>query len=90
MKDLGYYLHASYSMAGEADGIFGSETEEAVRVFQADREITVDGVAGRHTLGELDQLMVDIYGTTPPPPEPAYAGPAPAPGARGPGSSRMA
>jgi peptidoglycan hydrolase-like protein with peptidoglycan-binding domain len=80
LSDLGYDLHGSYSKAGEPDGVFGSEMEEAVRTFQADRQLPVDGAAGRETIGELDRLMVAIHGPNPPAPAPEYAGPAPAPG----------
>ena len=39
-----------------ADGDFGKNTEEAVRNFQADRKLTVDGSAGSETLGVLEKL----------------------------------
>ncbi len=35
------------------DGIFGSITEEAVKTFQADHGLTVDGIAGPKTLAAL-------------------------------------
>ena len=38
---------------GRADGIFGSLTEQAVRSFQKDHGLTVDGIAGTQTLGAL-------------------------------------
>lgn len=38
---------------GPADGIFGPMTEQAVRAFQDDRGLMVDGIAGPMTLGEL-------------------------------------
>lgn len=38
---------------GPADGIFGPRTEAAVRAYQADRGIEVDGIVGRQTWGEL-------------------------------------
>ncbi|MBR3333989.1 MAG: peptidoglycan-binding protein [Clostridia bacterium] len=40
--DLGY-------LKGAADGIFGSKTEAAVRKFQKDYRLSVDGLAGRNT-----------------------------------------
>ena len=40
--DLGY-------LKGKADGIFGNQTENAVRAFQAAKRLTVDGLAGTRT-----------------------------------------
>lgn len=34
---------------GEADGIFGAATEKAIRAFQADNGLAVDGIAGKVT-----------------------------------------
>jgi peptidoglycan hydrolase-like protein with peptidoglycan-binding domain len=33
----------------DVDGIFGPKTEAAVRAFQADENLTVDAIVGRHT-----------------------------------------
>ncbi|MFR6065846.1 MAG: spore cortex-lytic enzyme [Eubacterium sp.] len=43
LKELGYYK-------GEIDGIFGSQTQSAVKSFQRNVGITVDGIAGSQTL----------------------------------------
>ncbi len=40
-----------------ADGAFGRETFAAVRLFQQRQGLSVDGIAGRQTLGRLDQLL---------------------------------
>lgn len=46
LKDLGYY-------SGAVDGIFGSQTIQAVKNFQRDYGLTVDGVVGKNTLAKL-------------------------------------
>jgi hypothetical protein len=37
----------------ESDGVFGSETERAVRAFQESQNLVVDGIVGSHTWGVL-------------------------------------
>jgi len=51
--DQGYDLGS----AG-ADGIFGSKTRAAVRQFQSDQGITIDGVVGPVTQGKIDTFGV--------------------------------
>ena len=46
LKNWGYYT-------GEADGVYGSKTEEAVKKFQQKNGLTVDGKAGPQTLKAL-------------------------------------
>lgn len=53
--DLGYDL----SRFG-ADGAFGAETEAAVRAFQRDQNITVDGIVGPQTWGALDRALRNV------------------------------
>lgn len=45
------------------DGIFGPETYRAVRSFQRDRGLTVDGQVGRNTVRQLDLLTSETPGT---------------------------
>jgi peptidoglycan hydrolase-like protein with peptidoglycan-binding domain len=40
-----------------ADGIFGTETANTVRAFQKLQGLSADGIAGRDTLGRLDQIV---------------------------------
>ena len=49
LKKLNYYY-------GSITGSFGSLTKQAVRKFQADNKLTVDGVAGTTTLNKLRSL----------------------------------
>jgi N-acetylmuramoyl-L-alanine amidase len=46
LKNWGYY-------DGAVDGVYGSQTASAVRLFQKKNGLTVDGVAGRETLTAL-------------------------------------
>ncbi len=43
LKELGYY-------SGSVDGIFGTKTQSAVKAFQRNCGLTVDGIAGPKTL----------------------------------------
>jgi peptidoglycan hydrolase-like protein with peptidoglycan-binding domain len=43
--------------ADDPDGVFGAETETAVRNFQRRERLVSDGVVGRLTLGRLDQIF---------------------------------
>lgn len=49
LTQLGYQL-------GTVDGIFGKKTEAAVRLFQKEHGLRVDGLAGTQTINELKRL----------------------------------
>jgi N-acetylmuramoyl-L-alanine amidase len=51
--------------ADRADGIFGSQTEAALRSFQRDYGLQVDGVCGPATLRALRQLQPKVRGGRP-------------------------
>lgn len=46
LKRWGYYN-------GSIDGIYGSQTQKAVRYFQSKNGLTVDGIAGKNTLAAM-------------------------------------
>ncbi len=46
LKRWGYYK-------GSIDGIYGSQTQSAVRYFQSKNGLTVDGIAGKNTLAAM-------------------------------------
>lgn len=48
LVDQGYY-------DGPIDGIYGPETEAAVRDFQSDEELIADGIVGENTWDALNQ-----------------------------------
>lgn len=47
------------------DGIFGSETQAAVKAFQTQQGIKDDGIVGRITMGELDGFILGGISTCP-------------------------
>lgn len=53
VKKLQNALNAQGYDCGAADGIFGAKTEAAVRNFQSDHSLTVDGIAGKATQAAL-------------------------------------
>jgi len=55
VKDLQGALKILGFDPGPVDGVFGQQTENAVRQFQQAREIPVDGVVGRVTWINIDE-----------------------------------
>jgi len=55
-------LNRGYLEPEQVDGFFGSQTAAAVEAFQRDYGLAADGVVGRQTLLELDQLYAsDLF-----------------------------
>lgn len=48
---------------GNVDGIFGEKTLDAVKKFQIQKNLLVDGEAGPITLGEIDKVYNKLYGS---------------------------
>ena len=57
VKKLQETLNALGYDCGVADGIFGAKTEAAVRNFQRDHNLAVDGVAGRMTWAAIERAL---------------------------------
>jgi hypothetical protein len=50
-------LNQGYLVSAEVDGFFGNKTAQAVESFQRDYGLFADGIVGRQTLTELDQIF---------------------------------
>ena len=60
LVDLGYPMPKSVTAKG-ADGIFGGETDAAVRGFQKDNGLSADGVIGKMTITALESWIQGNY-----------------------------
>ena len=63
-------IDIGYLEEGQADGIFGSKTVDAVKEFQKDNDIRVDGMVGKETLEALraaaEEPVVAMVASVPP------------------------
>jgi len=55
VRDLQAALKALGHDPGPIDGVFGAKTEDAVKAFQQQREIAVDGIVGRVSWINIDE-----------------------------------
>lgn len=55
LTELGY-------VCGDVDGVFGSQTHDAVEAFQADNGLKVDGIVGVNTLAALGISLIATSG----------------------------
>jgi peptidoglycan hydrolase-like protein with peptidoglycan-binding domain len=55
VRDLQEALKALGHYPGPVDGVFGAATEAAVKAFQQQREIPVDGIVGKVTWLNIDE-----------------------------------
>jgi murein L,D-transpeptidase YcbB/YkuD len=56
--DVGYPMPRSTANGAKPpDGIYGQETGKVLKQFQGDNYLTADGIAGKNTLGRLDDLL---------------------------------
>jgi peptidoglycan hydrolase-like protein with peptidoglycan-binding domain len=56
VRELQMALQETGNDPGPIDGVFGSQTEAAVKAFQVERGITVDGIVGPITWRNLDEF----------------------------------
>lgn len=64
VRELQEYLNRLGFNAGREDGIFGQETDRALRSFQRDMGLPVDGIAGSSTISCLQRLRYALKETS--------------------------
>jgi peptidoglycan hydrolase-like protein with peptidoglycan-binding domain len=56
LRDFDFQLPISFS-SGQADGVFGAETEAVVREFQRLTKLMADGIVGAKTMQRIDEVI---------------------------------
>jgi len=57
VKTLQGYLYQLGYNPGSTDGIFGPKTEKAVKAFQRDYDLVIDGIVGPATWASLENAV---------------------------------
>ena len=66
--DLGFPMPISIKKLGSPDGIFGAETYNTTKKFQAKFGLSIDGIVGHLTMAKLDALLPTPHPLPPAPP----------------------
>jgi N-acetylmuramoyl-L-alanine amidase len=64
VRELQRFLNRLGFNAGREDGIFGQETDQALRAFQHNTGLSVDGIAGSSTISCLQRLKHAVKDTS--------------------------
>jgi peptidoglycan hydrolase-like protein with peptidoglycan-binding domain len=56
VRALQSFLKTFEHRPGQVDGVFGPKTDRAVRSFQSERGLTIDGIVGSYTRGSIGVL----------------------------------
>ncbi|MDD3242540.1 MAG: peptidoglycan-binding protein [Eubacteriales bacterium] len=76
VKNLQLALNALGHPVGNADGVFGTKTTNAVKAFQAAKSLKADGLVGAATVKALNEALAALTPATPTPTPEATATPA--------------
>lgn len=58
VKEVQFILNQQGYNCGKADGIIGRKTKDAIKAFQKNNGLKVDGVIGQQTIEKLWELMI--------------------------------
>ena len=58
LRSLRHELPFTFA-GGKPDGVFGAETERAVKKFQTANQLTPDGIAGAKTIARMDEVLLE-------------------------------